>query len=286
VALTGAGEPFRDPEMLGHVREANRLGLRVNITTNGFPMSEDVARELATRDVSVSVSIHGATPATHDAIVGVPKASANAFRAVKRMVAARDAAPSRLAVNVSTVVQRANVGEIAALARWAREQGCDAFNIQPVNLQHGAVSGDRIVRRDDVQLLATLWPTRAEAPALDRMVEELSELRRLHPRFLNTSAERLTLFRSYFEDSSRAALGVTCHVGETFLGIDHRGAVKPCYRLGWNLGDARLTSVRALWNSQVYADRRAMIERCPLTCMNNCFFRPTRRDLDADRGPS
>jgi MoaA/NifB/PqqE/SkfB family radical SAM enzyme len=285
VALTGAGEPFRDPEMLAYIREANALGLRVNVTTNGFPVSKAVAVELAQRDASVSVSIHGATPAMHDAIVGVPKASTNAFRAVKRLVSARDARPSKLRVNVSTVIQRANIAEIAPLARWAQDAGCNGFNVQPVNLQHGAIHGETIQRRDDVQLLATLWPTRADAPTLDRMVEELTELRRLHPRFLTTSEERLALFRRYFDNAARESLGVTCRVGEAFLGIDHRGAVKPCYRLGWSRGDVRTLSVRAVWNSVVYGRTRAMIEACPLTCMNNCFFRPMEKGRDAERHP-
>ncbi len=286
VALTGAGEPFRDPEMLAHIREANALGLRVNVTTNGFPLSRAIAAELSERDVSVSVSIHGATPAMHDAIVGVPRASVNALRAVKRLVAARDAKPSRLAVNVSTVIQRANIAEIAPLARWAHAAGCDRFNVQPVNLQHGAIDGELIRRRDDVQLLATLWPTRGDAPALARMTEELTEIRRLYPGFLTTSEERLSLFRRYFEDASRASLGVTCRVGEAFLGIDHRGAIKPCYRLPWSRGDARKVSVRALWNSVAYGRTRSMIETCPLTCMNNCFFRATEKGRDGERHPS
>jgi MoaA/NifB/PqqE/SkfB family radical SAM enzyme len=274
VALTGAGEPFRDPEMLAYVRDANALGLRVALTSNGFPISEAIATELATRAVSVNISIHGATQATHDAIVGIPKASENAFRAVRRLTAARDAAPrSKLYVNVSTVIQRANIGEIGALARWALEAGCNGFNIQPVNLQHGSIDGDRIKRRDDVQLLASLWPTPADAEALAVMARELAEIRRAHPRFLNTTEERLTLFQRYFEDSSREALTVTCKVGENFLAVDHRGTIKPCYRLPWSHGDARLVSLRALWNSEAYARTRAMIEACPLTCMNNCFNR-------------
>jgi MoaA/NifB/PqqE/SkfB family radical SAM enzyme len=275
VALTGAGEPFRDPEMLAYVRDANALGLRAALTSNGFPISEAIAAELATRAVSVNISLHGATQAMHDAIVGVPKASENAFRAVRRLVAARDAVKrSKLSVSVSTVIQRANIGEIAALARWTLEAGCNGFNIQPVNLQHGTIDGDRIKRRDDVQLLASLWPTPADAGALAAMVQELAEIRREHPRFLNTTEERLALFQRYFEDSSRAALAVTCKVGETFLAVDHRGTIKPCYRLGWSHGDARLVNLRALWNSEAYARTRAMIETCPLTCMNNCFNRP------------
>ncbi len=286
VALTGKGEPFRDPEMLAYIRDANALGLRVNVTTNGFRISKAVATELARREVSVSVSIHGATAAMHDAITGVPRARDNAFRAVRRLVAARDARPSKLLVNVSTVIQRANIAEIANLARWAHDTGCNGFNVQPVNLQHGVIDGDRITRKDDVQMLATLWPMRADGPAIARMAEDLTAIAREHPRFLNLSQERLALFRRYFDNSSRAALGVSCHVGETFLGVDHRGFVKPCYRLPWSHGDARHVSLRELWNSQAYAKTRAMIASCPLTCMNNCFFRPTGTDRDGDRRPA
>jgi MoaA/NifB/PqqE/SkfB family radical SAM enzyme len=276
-ALTGAGEPFRDPEMLGYVREANRLGMLATITTNGFPVSEALAAELAEAHVSVSVSIHGAEPATQDALVGVPKAGENAFRAVRRLCAARDAlgGRSKLAVNVSTVIQRGNVGEIARLARWALAAGCDGMNVQPINLQHGTIRGDRIVRRDDLLRLGSLWPTPEQAEALARELDALAAIAAEHPRFLHAAPERLALFRRYFADPSREALGVRCRVGEAFLAVDLRGAIKPCYRLPWSHGDARLKGLRAVWNSAAYARTRALVDACPLTCMNNCFFRGT-----------
>jgi MoaA/NifB/PqqE/SkfB family radical SAM enzyme len=275
VALTGAGEPFRDPSMLDYVRYANRLGHLVTITTNGFPVSEALAAELAGAHVSVSVSIHGAKAETQDALVGVPKAGENAFRAVRRLVAARDAhrGRSRLAVNVSTVIQRGNVGEIAALARWAKEAGCDGLNVQPINLQHGSIAEGRILRRDDRLRMPSLWPAPEQAEALAREIDALAALAAAHPRFLHASPERLDLFRRYFADPSRAALGVSCRVGEAFLAVDLRGAIKPCYRLPWSHGDARLKSLRAVWNSAAYARTRALVDGCPLTCMNNCFNR-------------
>lgn len=277
VALTGAGEPFRDPRMLEHIRYANSLGHLVTITTNGFPVSEKVAAELADSVVSVSVSIHGAADETHDAIVGVPKAAENAWRAVRRMAKARDArSGSKLSVNVSTVIQRQNVLEMPALVRRARAEGANGINIQPVNLQHGSFRGEEIVRRDDVLLMARLWPARAERAALDAMFDELDALKREHGSFIHSSAERLALVRRYFADSSREALGVACRVGEAFLAVDHRGQIKPCYRLPWSHGDARLVSVRALWNSKAYARTRELVDACPLTCMNNCFFREKR----------
>jgi MoaA/NifB/PqqE/SkfB family radical SAM enzyme len=277
VALTGAGEPFRDPKMLEHIRHANALGHLVTITTNGFPVSEKVAAELAESVVSISVSIHGATDAMHDAIVGVPKAAENAWRAVRRMAKARDArSGSKLSVNVSTVIQRQNLLEMPDLVRRAHAEGANGINIQPVNLQHGAFRGEAIVRRDDVLLMARLWPAREERAAREAMFDELLVLKREHGSFIHSSAERLALVRRYFVDSSRESLGVACRVGEAFLAVDHRGRIKPCYRLPWSHGDARLTSVRALWNSQAYARTRELVDACPLTCLNNCFFRDKR----------
>jgi MoaA/NifB/PqqE/SkfB family radical SAM enzyme len=285
VALTGAGEPFRDKRMLDHIRYANELGHLVTITTNGFPISDKIAEELARRVVSISVSIHGATDAMHEQITGTAKAGDNAWRAIDRMVRARDArAGSKLSVNVSTVIQRENFREIPALVRRAREAGVNGINLQPVNLQHGFfkprdAGDDDIVRRDDLVLLGRLWPARDQRAELEAMFDELDQQKRDYGKLLHATPERLSLLRRYFRDSSREALGVACRVGEAFLAVDHRGQIKPCYRLPWSHGDARLTSVRALWNSQAYARIRRQVDACPLTCLNNCFFRDPKKVL-------
>lgn len=274
VALTGAGEPFRDKNMLGYIAYANELGHLVTITSNGFPISEKIAEELADRTVSVSISIHGATDETHELITGVNKAGDNAWKAIRRMVAAKRARPgSKLSVNVSTVIQRANFREIPALVRRAHEAGVDGINIQPINLQHGGFKGDDIIRRDDVGLIAKLWPTRGEHTELNAMFDELLALRQELGKVMHAAPERIELMRKYFRDSSRDGLRVACRVGEAFLAVDHRGTIKPCYRLPWTHGDARTKSVRALWNSQAYAKTREQVDACPLTCLNNCFFR-------------
>ncbi|HEU4726926.1 MAG TPA: radical SAM/SPASM domain-containing protein, partial [Kofleriaceae bacterium] len=261
VALTGAGEPFRDRHMLDHIRYANEHGHLVTITSNGFPISEAIAGELAGRVVSVSISIHGATEATHDHITGVSKAGDNAWRAIRRLVRARDARPGgKLSVNVSTVIQRANLAEIPALVRRACAEGVDGINLQPVNLQHGAFRDGQIIRRDDVALMARLWPAPDQRAALDAMFDELEALQALVGKRMHASPERLALMRRYFRDSSRAALAVACRVGEAFLAVDHRGEIKPCYRLPWSHGDARSRSVRALWNSRAYQRTRAHVD--------------------------
>jgi MoaA/NifB/PqqE/SkfB family radical SAM enzyme len=160
-----------------------------------------------------------------------------------------------------------------ALVRRGREP-INGINIQPINLQHGGFrDDDTIIRRDDVGLIARLWPARSERTELEAMFDELLALRSEYGKMVHATPERIELMRRYFRDSSKGALAVGCRVGEAFLAVDHRGSIKPCYRLPWSHGDARLKSVRALWNSQAYAKTRAQVDACPLTCLNNCFFR-------------
>jgi hypothetical protein len=124
--------------------------------------------------------------------------------------------------------------------------------------------------------MSRLWPEREQGAAIDAVFDELEALKATLGKTMHASLERLALIRRYFRDSSRDALGVACRVGEAFLAVDHRGQIKPCYRLPWSHGDARLVDLRALWNSRAYARTRAQVDSCPLTCLNNCFFRHKR----------
>ena len=214
------------------------------------------------------------------------------------------------------MIQRANFAEIPALVRRARAEGVDGINIQPVNLQHGSFDGDRIVRRDDVALMARCGRRRDQRAALDAMFDELERAQaRARARSMHASPERLALLRRYFHDSSREALGVACRVGEAFLAVDHRGehqavlpaAVEPRRRAAHERAraveqpglraDARARRrvpadvheqlllpqegavvTDALWNGRAYQRTRAHVDACPLTCLNNCCFR--------EKGPS
>lgn len=274
IALTGAGEPFADPALVDHMTLADQLGCLVTVTTSGMPVTERLADRLAPLHASLSVSIHGASDALADRITGIPGSGARAWEAVRRLVAARDRAHRRGAfhVSVSSVIQRDNLHEIEALIQRSRDAGCDGHNLQPINLQHGSFRNGTTIRREDAALMSRLWPTPEQAPLLDRLFDTLAATRRRDP-YVRTDPDRLELFRRYFADSSRDALRVRCRVGEHFLAVDHRGRIKPCYRLPWHLGDARLRSLRRLWNSAAYTEVRQTVEACPLTCMNNCFFR-------------
>lgn len=279
VALTGAGEPLGDPHMLEYLEHAQRRGLRATLTTNGTPLSESLAEALASMAISISVSIHGATDRTHDSLVGVPGSRARAWAGVRRLIAARERAGTqrRLTVSVSSVIQRGNLDEIPLLVQQSLEEGCDGHNVQPINLQRGVLKAGRIVRRDDPERAQLLWPAPEDRARVDALFDAIEAWSAAHPGHLRASSERLASLRRHLMDNRRAASDSACPAGETFLGVDHRGEIRPCYRVPWRFGSIHETTLRQAWNSQAYARLRALMAQCPLTCMNSCFFRTKGR---------
>ncbi|MBL9086745.1 MAG: radical SAM protein, partial [Planctomycetia bacterium] len=96
------GEPLLHPRFAALAAEAADRGIRTLVTTNGTLLDDRrIGELLAARVDRVTVSVDG-DAATHERVRGIPLARTQA--ALERLVAARDAAGSATAVDVSMVV--------------------------------------------------------------------------------------------------------------------------------------------------------------------------------------
>jgi radical SAM protein with 4Fe4S-binding SPASM domain len=113
VSFTG-GEPTLDPELCAYIRHAKKLGMRVNLITNGTRIDRAYARSLARAGLdSAQVSLEGARAETHDAIVGSP-----VFGRVVDAVRVLNAAGIRTHTN--TTVNRMNLHELLELPAFVK----------------------------------------------------------------------------------------------------------------------------------------------------------------------
>ena len=102
VLLFQWGEPLLHPGFAALAAETTRRGIRSLVTTNGTLLDDRrIAGILKAGVDRVTVSVDG-DATTHEAVRGIPLAATRA--AVERLVAARDAAGSATAVDVSMVV--------------------------------------------------------------------------------------------------------------------------------------------------------------------------------------
>jgi len=124
VVFTG-GDPLCRSDLVALVRYATRLGLTIAVSPAGTPRARK-ARLGALRSAgagTVSFSLDGASPDTHDAFRGVDGSFA------WTLGGCRAARAAGLRLQVNTTVSAETVGELPALCRLAAELGANLWSV-------------------------------------------------------------------------------------------------------------------------------------------------------------
>ena len=121
--LTG-GEPLERPDLFDIATACAGIFTRVALATNGTMVDDDMARKMVGAGIRrVSVSIDGATPATHDAFRGQPGSFDAALRGVDALRRVG------MSVQINATVARHNAAELPSILKLAQERGADAFHV-------------------------------------------------------------------------------------------------------------------------------------------------------------
>lgn len=157
--ILSGGEPTLHPELPDLIRHARRLGYGwVQIISNGRRLAYPAFLQ-ALLDAGldeVTFSIHGSSPAVHDAMVGVPGAFEQTFAGLRAALAA-----GRV-VSVDVVLTRRNLADAPALVRRALAAGVREFDI--LWLTPFGAAAEHLARPD------TLFLGPADAPAVRRLL--------------------------------------------------------------------------------------------------------------------
>ncbi len=128
VRLNGI-DPLTFSRVLDVVGAVKELGFRrLTVYSPCRRLADDAFRaeflRRAPEELTVTVPLYGVSAQTHDRVVGAPGAYLEARKAFDALLARARAQPG-LSVHLSTVVVTHNVGELAALAAFARERGVE-----------------------------------------------------------------------------------------------------------------------------------------------------------------
>jgi len=139
VKLTG-GEPLLHPDFIRFVDLISAKKLRLTIETNGTLITEDVAQYLKKNSTlsNISVSLDGATAATHDPFRGVKGSFKEAVQGIRYLVMAGFRPQIIMSIHVD------NVNEIEALARLAESLGAGSVKYNLIQESgRGALMAER-----------------------------------------------------------------------------------------------------------------------------------------------
>lgn len=226
LTLSG-GEPLLHPDFWAIGRRARELGFVVRIKSNGLALGEVVVRRLREEidPFIIELSLHGATPATHDRQTQVPGSLARLLDNVGTL----QAAGQRLKFNSPLTAW--NEGEMPALFALAASLGV------PLSVD------TRLTPRDDGDL----------SPL--NLVASLAGMRQVLDLQRAAAAEKTGA-------QARVARGVTageschhCGAGSATLAVDPFGNVYPCVQWRRAIGNLHERSVAELWHGSRELER-------------------------------
>lgn len=120
------GEPSIYPHLIEMLRFLGRLGLTIELFTNGSGVTAELARVLAEERVRVVVKMNSRDAAIQDQLAGKKGAFAIIGQAMERL--RRAGYPSEeLFLAASTVICRQNLAELPALWQWLRSQRIEPY---------------------------------------------------------------------------------------------------------------------------------------------------------------
>jgi len=217
LTLTG-GEPLVRRDFFEIAGRARELGFAIRIYTNAFLIDAAMAKKMkqVANPVEVEISIHGATPATHEKLTCVPGSLAKVLDAVRFL----------RAEGVKTILKcpitRDNQHEVLEMYRIAQELGSTII-FDPVITPRD--DGDK----DPLDLMAT---------------DEFLEKYWTDDAYAGARKENVPLPRN---DAPGEAV---CGTGRSSLAIDPYGNIYPCVQWRRSAGNIKeLKELKGMWRT-------------------------------------
>lgn len=250
VILTG-GEPLVRSDIYDIAAACSELFSRVALATNATLINDDIAQRIKACGLrKVSISLDGATAATHDAFRGLPGSFNDALRGFDALRRAD------LPVQVNVTVASHNMGEMQNILDLAIAHGADAFHVfvlVPVGC--GAEISDelRLSPAEMEQVLRWLFDRSLElreqvhvkatcAPQYYRIMHEVTRAKGIRPDG---------------ETGGMHAMTRGCLAGSAVCFISRTGDVQPCGYLPVKVGNVREQKFGQIWqNSEIFAALR------------------------------
>ncbi len=283
--LTG-GEPLVREDFFEIARACAGMFARVAVATNGTLVDEAMAREIAASGIQrASVSIDGATAATHDEFRGLPGSFDDALNGMAALLGAD------VPVQVNVTVARHNMSEIDAILQLAIERGADAFHVfvlVPVGCGVELSEELRLTSAEMESVLRWLFDKSLElrgrvhikatcAPQYYRIMHEVSRERgidgschrghapcdlvsqegEIGERSLALSPQSSAPATQGRRGRGMHAMTRGCLAGSAVCFISRVGDVQPCGYLPLQVGNVREQAFGDIWNgSEVFAALR------------------------------
>jgi len=268
------GEPTTSRHLTEWIEQAGRLGLDFRFTTNGYIMTEEMARRFVAAGLfNIGVSLESLDPKINETIRPYRDGTAKTLRCIEVLLQARADLKKHLSINIKTVLTETNLESFLDIVkRFAKTDGmmCTPQVFEPMDgmpeptKQLLAIKDPERLRRftDEVRKLKSEgYAIHATEQALSEMVKQCIE---------NKDLKGTMHHKNLQMDPSEPE----CNIGTDNMWIEH-GLVKLCpYHppIGNFVTDTR-TTLKQMWESEMARRVRAQTRACRRLCTISCLRR-------------
>ena len=243
------GEPLLRSDVFSIIESFAKLGMSVNLCTNGLLLQKYHNEICSSGATCVSVSLDGATAERHDAIRGIPGSYQQIEKGIETLLSQHGNAGNRPIMRVRMTISNRNSDEIRAFyEKW--DQKVDDVLLQPVHHCHDSyyTGLDNKNLNIDPQIVAEQI---AGTPlADDGYMKQLVNSLKFDGSFPNQR----------------------CYAGVLMTRIDPWGNVYPCLEQHVKVGSLREKTFESIWESQRFNLER---ERLASDRQCNCWYNNT-----------
>ena len=268
------GEPTTSRHLIEWIEQAGRLGLDFRFTTNGYIMSEEMARRLVAAGLfNLGVSIESLDPRINEIIRPYPGGTAKTLHCIELLLQERVRQKKHISLNIKTVLTDINLESFVEIVkRFGKIDGvlCTPQVFEPLEGMPQATRELLCIKDND---------------RLRRVTDQIRELKREGHAIHVTDQALTEMVKQNAEDRNHAStmhnkkleMGPSepeCNIGTDNMWIEH-GQVKLCpYHppIGNFLTEPRPT-LKQMWESKKAREIRAQIRACRRLCTISCLRR-------------
>ena len=262
VILTG-GEPLLRDDIFELAAHGHGQGLRMVMAVNGTLLTPQIAARLKEVGIQrLSISIDGASAASHDQLRAVPGAYEGALAGV---AAAREAG---LPFQINTTVTRTNRRELPAIHELAISLGAAAHHVFVlVPTGRGEELMDQLLHPEEYEETLRWLLARQKEGKLFIKPTCAPQFYRLWRQDAAARGEKITPDTHGMEAMTKGCLG-----GQGFAFVSYKGEVQPCGYLELAAGNIRETRFPEIWEKSALFQQLRRVDDYRGKC-HSCQYR-------------
>jgi len=249
ILVLSGGEPLFRPDIYEIAAYAKSVGLIVALATNGTLVTPEVAQKIVDSGVQrVSISLDGASAATHDKFRKLPGSFDMAIEGLKNLQALG------METQINSTIAKHNVHEVKNLYQNAIDLGVEAlhiFMLVPVGCGVQIAESDMLDAETYEDVLNWFYDISQEGKIQTKATCAPHYFRIMRQR---AKSDGITISP---KTHGMAAMTKGCLAGQSICFISHKGEVFPCGYLPVEAGHVLKQSFSDIWkDSMVFADLR------------------------------